>query len=46
MDTKYVGNKEIKLITRTNTYAHLIAKDEYYKDEWSVTEGQYQELNH
>ena len=41
MDTTYVGNKEIKVKTRTNTYGHMIAKCEYYKDEWRVTEVQY-----
>jgi len=41
VDTTYVGNKEIKVKTRTNTYGHLIAKGEYYKGEWRVTEVQY-----
>jgi len=34
--------KEIKVKTGTNTYGYLIAKGEYYKDEWCVTEGQYE----
>lgn len=41
LDTTYVGNKEIKVKTRTNTYGHLIAKGEYVKGEWRVTEVQY-----
>nr|WP_279512573.1 hypothetical protein [Macrococcus goetzii] len=41
METKYVGNKEIKVKTRANTYGQLIAKGEYYKDEWRLNEGQY-----
>ncbi len=41
MDTTYVGNKEIKVKTRTNTYGHLIAIGQYYKGEWRVTEVQY-----
>ncbi len=41
VDTTYVGNKEIKVKTRTNTYGHLIAIGQYYKGEWRVTEVQY-----
>lgn len=41
MDTTYVDDKEIKVRTRTNTYGHLIAKGEYYKGQWHVTEVQY-----
>ncbi|WP_414049225.1 hypothetical protein [Macrococcus animalis] len=31
LDTTYVGNKEIKVKTRTNTYGHLIAKGSMLK---------------
>lgn len=41
MDTTYVGNKEIKVKTKTNTYGHLIAIAQYYKGAWHVTEVQY-----
>ncbi|WP_419744048.1 hypothetical protein ACN5ZK_06195 [Macrococcoides bohemicum] len=41
VDITCVGNKGIKVKTRTNTYGHLIAKGEYYKCKWRVTEVQY-----
>ncbi|WP_414054303.1 hypothetical protein ACMGE6_02285 [Macrococcus equi] len=40
-DTTYIDGIEHKVKTRTNTYGHLIAKGEYYRGQWHVTEVKY-----
>lgn len=37
----YINDKDVKVKTRTNTYGHLVAKGQYIKGKWQVTEVKY-----